>query len=258
MEKRRWRKLKLINIKYVLAIVIAVIFAGFFIYNAAGVFSHLLDGRRARQNSEIAQEMFGGAVTSDELLVMNYAELLREAREVTGNPDVVGFVTIGGTNIGDLVVQGEDNEFYLTHNAYKDPNANGALFMDYRNSPHFDDQNTIIYGHNMRNGTMFNNLRHFMRQDFFEAHPEIVVVSGFSVLRYEIFAAFATSTDFYYIQVHFDRQAEFESLLVEIKNRNVIETAVNVYIDDRIIILSTCTNHREDTRFVIAGRLVTD
>ena len=256
MEKRKWRKPKLINIKYVLAIIIAVVFAGFFIYNVSGAFSHLFDGRRARINSGIAQEMFYSAVNSYQLSDISYAQLLWEAREATNNPDVVGFVTIGGTRIGDMIVLGEDNEFYLTHNAYGARNANGALFMDYRNSPRFDNPNTIIYGHNMRNGSMFHDLRHFMHQDFFDRHREIVVVSGFEVLRYEIFAAFATSTDFYYIQVHFEREAEFESLLAEIKMRSIVCSDIQVYTNDRILILSTCTNHREDTRFVVVGRLI--
>jgi len=255
MEKRKRR---LLNLKYAFALLALIGFGSFFVFYAHGFFVYMQDGRRAQQNSDIAREMFADTLHQDyELVSIDYeAEMLEPARRLTRNEAVVGFLTIPGTNVGDLVVQGADNYFYLTHDAYGNANANGALFMDYRNSRDFSDLNTIIYGHNMRNGTMFHNLRYYMNQDFFERHPRITIVGDRRILTYEIFAAFSTNIDFYYIQVDFKSPDDFGALINEIMRRSVISTGVTATAYDRILILSTCTNEREDMRFVVAARLM--
>ncbi|MCL2168821.1 MAG: class B sortase [Defluviitaleaceae bacterium] len=232
-------------------------FGALLVFHLHGFFAYRRDGRIAQENSEIAQEMFADIV---ELGMAGHPPLqgglLAPARIMAGNEDVVAFISIPGTNIGNLVVQGHDNEFYLYHDAHGQPNVNGALFMDYRNRPDFFDPNTIIYGHNMRNGTMFHNLRYYMSRDFFEANPHIAIVTDQYVLIYEIFAAFSTNIDFYYIQVNFETPEQFEGLINEMINRSAYNTSITPTATDRILILSTCTNIREDTRFVVAARLV--
>jgi len=255
---------KALNIKYIFVLLAALFFGGLLIYNLHGLFAYQHDGRTAQENSQIAQEMFADAVQNALVAAQNYEarpqnggyhNLLAAARTLTNNPDIVAYIAIAGTNIGNFVVQGSDNEHYLSHDAHGNQNINGALFLDYRNSFDFSDQNTIIYGHNMRNQTMFHDLRHFVNQDFFEQNPMIIVVKDDQTLVYEIFAAFATSVDFYYIQVAFEGPNDFWFLINEISNRSVITTGINPTANDRILILSTCTNVREDTRFVVAARL---
>jgi len=240
-----------------LALVATVFFLALLVFNAYGYFRYWQDGRQSQRNSEIIQEIFepyiyGGADIDGD-------RLMRQARELTGSGDIVAYIAIGGTNIGNLVVQGYDNEHYLYHDVFGNENVNGALFMDFRNSPDFTDPNTIIYGHNMRNGTMFHNLRYFVNQDdFVQNHRNIYVITPEITLIYEIFAAFSTNIDFYYIQVHFNSDGEFAALLNEIAHRNVINTnARPATPSDNILVLSTCTNTHQDTRFVVVGRLLT-
>ena len=250
---------KKLNRKFGLMILLALFFGGLLIFHVNGLFVYQREGNIAWENSRRAKEMFESvilnAISDEPYYSENDFGNLAAARVFTANPDLVAYIAIVGTNIGNFVVQGRDNEHYLTHDANGQPNQNGAIFMDYRNSPNFSDPSTIIYGHNMRNGTMFHDLRHFMQQDFFEAHSQIIIVQDFHVLTYDIFAAFSTSVDFDYIQVDFAHSIEFQNLIDEMSRRSVINTGIIATHNDRILILSTCTNVREDTRFVIAARL---
>jgi len=246
------------RLAYWLALGGLVFFAGLFAYNVHGYFRYWQDGRQARRNAQVIQEIFADFVDDAALGVAraDAYELLGRARQLTGSGNIVAYITIPGTNIGNMVVQGADNEHYLYHDIFGNANVNGALFMDFRNSADFSDPNTIIYGHNMRNGTMFHNLRYFVNvADFWQRHRNIYVVTAENTFIYEVFAAFSTNIDFDYIQVFFDSEEDFGALLAEIYRRNVINTGATPTTNDNILVLSTCTNQHQDTRFVVVGRL---
>ena len=251
-------------------IFVTTAFAFVFVFTFFETFVYWRDGRRAQQNSEIVQNLLETKIDDVvELMAQPEGEneeemppevqqtsFLQPIRELTGNDDIVAYISIPGTNVGNAVVQGADNEFYLYNDIFGNANVNGALFMDYRNNPDFTNPNTIIYGHNMRNGTMFHNLRYYVNQAFFAAHPHIIILKEYEILVYEIFATFETNVDFYYIQVDFQTQAEFAALIEEITRRRRFDTGVTASQYDRILILSTCTNVRYDTRSVVAARLM--
>ena len=109
----------------------------------------------------------------------------------------------------------------------------------------------------MRGGTMFHNLRYYVTQPNFAArHPQIFVATDGQILIYEVFAAFSTNIDFDYIQVHFTEAQPFNALLDEINRRNTLSTRITITEDDNILILSTCTNTHQDTRYVVVARLI--
>ena len=255
--------------------VIAVIgFGGAFAYYAYDYFLWWRDGQAAQEQTEVVREifqeqvaditdLFTAAVFEHEgyedgvpITTISFEAFpLDEIRELTGNPDVMAYIFIEGTNISNAVVQGSDNHFYLYRDMFRNWNVNGSIFLDYRNSPSFADPNTVIYGHNMNNGTMFHNLRYYMNRDFLEAHPNIVIIMDNRVLIYEIFSVFQTRIDFDYIQVDFASREEFGALVNEVARRSVHNTGITADAEDRMLILSTCTNVSEDTRTVVAGRL---
>jgi sortase B len=181
--------------------------------------------------------------------------LLDEMRARHNNNDIVAYIVIPGTNVGNVVEQGHDNEYYLYRNASRNLNQNGALFMDFQNTPDFRDPNTVIYGHNMRNGSMFADLRHYMHRWFFDRHPNIIIITDHNIFIYEVFSTFSAHVDFHYIQVHFRNRGEFNDLVQEIIRRRAFNTGINPTGYDHILTLSTCTNVHEDTRFVVVGRL---
>ncbi|MCL2350288.1 MAG: class B sortase [Defluviitaleaceae bacterium] len=249
------KKRRLNNILFAAVFVAALGFAASFAFNLSGQIIYRRDGRVAAANSAIIQEIFADISVGADTIRPHYP--MAVARNLTHNEDIIAYIAIPGTNVGNVVVQGMDNSHYLYTDAFGQPNVNGALFMDYRNSPSFTDPNTIIYGHNMRNGTMFHNLRYYMNESFWREHPHIVVITDYDVLIYEIFATFSTHVDFYYIQVDFnDERGDFEGLINEMARRAVFDTDIRAARYDRVLILSTCTNIHQDTRFVVAARLL--
>jgi len=271
------KKKRQFNIILTIAIVAVMGFGTAFVYYAIDYYRWRRDGEIARENTEMAAAIFQDQMTHINWLInttiyepdTEYAagvpvmtmsmetfdtSPLDEIRQSTGNADIVAFIYIYGTNVRGSVVQGSDNEFYLHRDVNGNRNVNGSLFLDYRNSPFFIDPNTIIYGHNMNNGTMFHNLRYYMQRDFFEAHPQITIITDNLVLIYDIFSVFQTRIDFDYIQVDFG-EGEFAALISEITRRSLHASSVAADNRDNILILSTCTNTSEDSRMVVAARL---
>jgi len=267
------------------AIVALVVFGAVFAYNVYDYYLYWRDGRVAQENTDVMVNIFRGQMNDINRMIIALPQSdaggeddteeiadeamrpfsisfdtspLEAARELTQNPDVVAYIFIEGTNVNNVVVQGPDNEYYLHRDMFGNRNVNGVLFMDFRNSPDFTDPNTIIYGHNMQNGTMFHNLRYYMNREFFEAHPYIKVVTDEMVFIYEIFTVFSTHINFNYIQVEFENDKEFGMLVEGMIRRSVFDTGVTATQDDRILVLSTCTNVHRDTRIVVVGRLVVE
>ena len=106
------------------------------------------------------------------------------------NPDVIGWILIPGTGISYPLMQTEDNEYYLKHTWKREKNSTGAIFLDYRNSASFSDFNSLIYGHRMRNGSMFGSLHNYKETAFWQTSPGIYIINADGIYRYDIFAAY--------------------------------------------------------------------
>ena len=111
------------------------------------------------------------------------------------NSDVIGWIAIPGTEISYPLVQGTDNDYYLTHTWNQNSSAVGAIFMDCRCSADFSGFNTIVYGHRMNNGSMFAALKHYKKQDFLQAHPQVYVTNASGTHAYSIYAAYEAALD---------------------------------------------------------------
>ena len=181
----------------------------------------------------------------------SFAELLRY------NPDTVGYLTIG--EIVDLpVVQREnDNEYYLTH-AYSEEEAReGALFLDGANR--LSDENLIIYGHNMRNGTMFGELSSFGKREFLLKNALVRFDTLYENALYVPFAMFEASMDendghyFDVRQIVFD-ETSFELFVLKLRSRSVFDVPVEVEYGDQLLTLVTCSYNDDDGRYIVALR----
>jgi sortase B len=175
------------------------------------------------------------------------------------NPDVVGWIQIIGTGIDDPIVQGDDNLFYLDHNWKNESNRSGAIFMDYRNDPASFTKpglHTILYGHNMRDQSMFHNLTYYKDFSFFENFPYIQVSDLYEVHHFEIFSVYITHTDFYYIETDFQSQHDFLQFLSLIKDKSMHQKEVNLSVHDHLLTISTCTYEHPDARLVIHARKI--
>lgn len=173
------------------------------------------------------------------------------------NPDIVGWVSIDDTKINYPVLQAEDNEYYLNRNYKLEESRAGSVFMDYRNDLAFGDRNLILYGHNMKDGSMFKHLNKFREEEFFKSHPEVFVDTLHESADAEVFAVYYTTTDFDYIQTDFASAEDYGQLLTQIKEKSMYEADVNVDEDDRIVTLSTCdyTLDPDEGRLVVHAKL---
>ena len=183
--------------------------------------------------------------------------LFADLRAQYGNNDIVGYLKIDGTSIDSLVTQYRDNDFYLTHDINKNPSSAGWIFMDYDNNIAKDDRSTVIYGHNMKSDTMFHALRNWQDKNYYEKHKYITFNTAYDNMDWEVFAFVKTDTDFYYIQTQFPDDASFMSVVDGLEQRALYDTGVQVTAQDRILLLSTCTDQTENTRYVLCARLMT-
>lgn len=174
------------------------------------------------------------------------------------NKDAVGWLHIDGTKCDYAVMQSEDNEYYLDKNEEKENSKRGALFADFR--CHFgDDQlstNTVIYGHSMKDGTMFTQLFVYKRLSTLNNYPIInFAVDEDTEQRWKIFSCMITDINFNYIEPN-PTDEEFIQIIEESKKRSLFDTDVDVDIGDKILTLSTCTYEYKDqeARFVVMAR----
>ena len=171
------------------------------------------------------------------------------------NPDVIGWILIPDTEISYPLMQGQDNDYYLNHTWEGEENIVGSIFLEHRNFSDLSDFNTIVYGHNMNDGTMFAGIRQYTEQEFWEAHPYVYILSDKGVYRYEIFSSYLAATDSETYGLSFLSQRTRESFLEMAKENSVIETGIEPLTTDRVLTLSTCSGGSYANRWVIHGRL---
>lgn len=183
------------------------------------------------------------------------------------NPDTVGWIRIPNTVMDYAMVQCNSNQTYVDTNFYGKRSKYGAIFVDMncRIGPDFSNQNTTIYGHNMKDGQMFGILKNYRAYDFYQKHPFIEIQLTDSALsRWEIFAVFvsaaypdpAQNSMFEYRQRDFGSQQEFIEWIDECKKRSLLNISVDIQPHDQVLTLSTCTYEFDDARFVVMARRV--
>ena len=180
-------------------------------------------------------------------------------REQYNNPDIVGYIEIPGTNVSYPMVQTGNNVFYLYHDLHFQPSRHGSIFVDYENDIYtLADHNMIIYGHNMRDGTKFHNVRHFHRRAYFEDHPYILITTPHEETVWEIFSFFPTTTDFNYLITNFYHQAYHYEFMLYLQQSSIHPRDIEIDFYDQIIILSTCGVHGGENRYILIARLRRD
>jgi len=172
------------------------------------------------------------------------------------NSDVVGWISVPNTIIEYPVVIAKDNEYYLHYNYKKEKSKSGAIFMDYRNADFENSRHVIIYGHNMRNGTMFHELNSYKNKDFFEQNPVITLYYKGEKYEYEVFSANVVLADINFIRTKFKSDDDFVDYFAEFKSYSKFQNDVTVGPNDQVLTLSTCTYEYDDSRFIVQARRV--
>lgn len=176
------------------------------------------------------------------------------------NSDVCAFIMVDGTNISNPILQSGENtneDFYLTHDINKAENRGGAIYIQKDTSLNFEDKITVVYGHNMRNSSMFGSLDNFRKSDFFDKYKNIIVVLPNCILKYEIFSAFL-HTDEHIVTNYAENDDTATQRFIELCKsptkyiKNLRNTEVTA--DDKLLVLSTCYG-AEDERFLVVAKL---
>lgn len=192
----------------------------------------------------------GGNVKIDGL---NFDELIKI------NEDFVGWITIPNTEINyPMVHPSEDNdEYYLTHNFEKDENSGGAIFVESAIRHPFEEENTIIHGHNMRDGSMFAGLNNFKEEDFFNNNRNIYIDTKDVSYVYEVFSVYVEKANENPYMYSFSTKEDYISFLNGLKNKSMfLANTVDFTENDKIITLSTCSYEVTDGRCLVHAKLI--
>ncbi|MBQ0059407.1 MAG: class B sortase [Lachnospiraceae bacterium] len=172
------------------------------------------------------------------------------------NPDVKGWLYVEGIpSISYPILLGEDNDFYLHHTFRKEALFAGSVFMDYQNSGNFSDPTTIVYGHNMKNGSMFGMLKDMRDPEVYEANPYFWILTKDHAYRYHIYSVMSTD---YMGETYTLFSGPGPGLLQwEQKMQSLSEVPNKVFLseNDHSVILSTCTSN-STVRLVVIGKCV--
>ena len=220
------------------------------------------DGRE--EGEEVLPENPPLEVTADDL--MQEPEIMEKYKSLYAeNKDLIGWLSIPGTAIDYPVMQSEDNEYYLHHNFYGEEDKYGCLFVKDFADINTPSTNFVIYGHNMKDGSMFGDLDEYRKESFFLEHPLIYFNTLYEERTYEIMAVFLSqiyeSDDDvfkYYEFYQADTENEFLSFYENIIDLSLYETGVTAEFGDTFLMLSTCAYHVEDGRLVVVAKRVVD
>ncbi len=176
------------------------------------------------------------------------------------NSDIVGWITIQDTMIDyPVMYTPKDGEYYLHRNFVQKYSLSGVPFIDAACSVTPRSDNVIVYGHNMKNGSMFSGLLSYQDKTYWRAHEKILFYTSEEVQEYEILAAFPidaadNSQVEKYFFVNLSGEKEFDSYIEEVKKKSLYQTGVDVQYGDRFLTLATCSYHTEDGRFLVIAK----
>lgn len=172
------------------------------------------------------------------------------------NDDIIGWLYAEGTKIDYPVLHGEDNEYYLERLYNKEANSSGSLFADYRNHGDFSDQNTVIYGHHMANGTMFGSIELYRDQEFYETVPTMTLYTPDGDYLVELICGTDESGYDEFVSFQFQSDEEFMGYVDALRARSTFQSDVKVQPGDKLISLCTCAYVFDNARYMLVGRLV--
>jgi sortase B len=178
------------------------------------------------------------------------------------NSDIKGWIRIDNTQVNNPVVQTVDNSFYLEHDVGKNKNSNGTIFIDEVNdvsSPQkLQGQNIILYGHHMKNGSMFGTLEKFRNAEFFKTNEKIYFDLYPNSYQFQVFGIYLVNEDFDYRNTMLGNGENINHLLDRLKDKSLQNRNVNLTPDDTILTLSTCEYDFVDARLVVMAKLVSE
>ena len=174
------------------------------------------------------------------------------------NNETVGYINVPNTEISYPVVQHSDNSYYLVRDFYKKKSSIGWIYLDYRNSLENLNDNTIIYGHNMSNGSMFGSLKNVLDSSWRKKESNMIITldTQYGSYKFKIFSAYKVDYTTDYLISNFESNEEKIDFIKLITNRSIIKTNINVNVDDKILTLSTCSGNTSNNRRLVVHAIL--
>ena len=173
------------------------------------------------------------------------------------NSDTIAWLKVMGTNIDEVVVQGQDNKYYLNHSFNQKKNKAGWIFSDYRNDLNNLKANSIIYAHGRKDKTMFGSLENVLEEEWFNNplnHLIYLTTENYYYL-WQIFSVYKIPNESYYLRNNFLNKETYQTFLETIKKRSYYDFSTSLNVNDKILTLSTCKNNNGN-RIVVQAKLI--
>ena len=234
MKTKRKIKVDKNRIVYLLTL---LIFLSLMIFSGLKIIKWVLENRKSSKVLKKVTQTI--AVDDNDKYTVDFVKL----KDI--NSDAVGWIRVSGTKIDYPVVKGSNNDYYIDHSFDKTYNTAGWIFMDYKNSADLKDKNTVIYGHNRRNDSMFGTMKNILNSDWYnnEDNRYVHYITETDDILYEVFSVYKIEAEDYYIKTSFDTTKDYERFINTMKSRSIKDFGVNVTTKDRILTLSTCADN---------------
>lgn len=242
MGRKKNKKYK----KVILNIIIYVILFFVLIYSGIKIFKWHED--KINNNKIVEQIKSTVMVEENENKNKNKEEYIVDFNKLKEqNNETIAWLKVNNTNVEYPVVKADNNSFYLNHSFDKSKNSAGWIFADYRNKFDNTDKNIIIYGHNMRDNSMFGSLKNILNSDWYdnEENVNITLYTESEKCIYKVFSVYKIESEDYYIKTEFSNDSEFEKFIKTLKKRSIKDFNIDVSQDDNILTLSTCANNNK-------------
>ena len=214
-------------------------------------------------NTDTEQNNDTTNITEDNNAVVQKSERMLKLEELQKqNPDIIGWLEIENTNINYPVLQGTDNSYYMNHNYKKKQTKSGSIFLDKSYSWSTPDDNLLIYGHNMSNGAMFQNLLKYKSKSFYNNHPTIRFTTDTEDAYYDIISVFESkvynksdkNVFRYYQFINAKSENEYNDFVSNAEKISLYDTGQTAKYGDQLLTLSTCAYHTKNGRFAVVAK----
>lgn len=239
MKKKTLKRALYYAVLFVLLIV--------FLFSAYKIYSYYAEKKESTDlNEDIAYEYtIRKTGERKEYFAVDFEKLKQQ------NADAVAWIYLPDTVINYPVLQHGDNEYYLDHQIDGSVNANGSIFMDYRNASDFSDRNTIIYGHHMRTGNMFGKLVNFKSDSYYQEHDHMFIMTPQVTYRLDLLCGAVVEPDDPIYSID-----PTEEALAACMRRSTFQTKLEMPGEEaRLVTLSTCSYEFADARYIVIGVL---
>jgi sortase B len=253
--KKQKNKIKNYKLLFVFLLIIIIVFITLYYFKYLNKNNNNLTYKNVLEQAIIDETQITEEKTER---MLKLEELKKE------NSDIVAWLEISNTEIDFPVLQCNDNEYYLKHNYKKEYSVDGSIFLDKDYNWELPSSNLLIYGHNNKNGNMFQGLLKYKEESYYKEHSIIRFTTIDEDCEYEIMAVFLSRVYYkseqnvfrYYYFINAENEEEYNNYVKESKEASLYDTGVTAKYGEQLLTLSTCEYSQEDGRFVIVAKKI--